>query len=54
MSSKDPRDKIEAIFAKAQEAARKDIERILVFYKQGLLLFEVQLDFGTRKPLSTS
>jgi hypothetical protein len=37
-SVKDPQDRIEAEFAKAQEAARKDIERA----------------FGTKKPLSTS
>ena len=41
-------------FAKAQEAARKDVEKALGFCNQGSPLFEEQLVYGTRRHFATS
>jgi hypothetical protein len=46
--------KKEAKSAKAQEACRKEIKRVLVFGKLGLQLFVVQLVFETKEPSTTS
>jgi hypothetical protein len=50
MSIKDPLEKIDVVFAKAQEELARTLRELLVHCKQGLQLFELLLCFGTRKP----